>query len=80
MEISSDLCEWKKIQGNLLGDNIPPSLLPAFSLPPQSDEAVRVCLRERGHDVLVLQRMSSEQPAPSASARGGGKEEARNRR
>ncbi|XP_044063464.1 rap guanine nucleotide exchange factor 5-like isoform X1 [Siniperca chuatsi] len=47
---------------------------------PQSDEAVRVCLRERGHDVLVLQRLSSEQPAPSASARGGGREEARNRR
>ncbi|KAM8735476.1 rap guanine nucleotide exchange factor 5b [Acanthopagrus schlegelii] len=46
----------------------------------ESDEAVRVCLRERGHDVLVLQRMSSEQPAPSASARGGGREEARNRR
>ncbi|XP_041798348.1 rap guanine nucleotide exchange factor 5-like isoform X2 [Chelmon rostratus] len=34
---------------------------------PQSDEAVRVCLRERGHDVLVLQRVSSEPPAPSAS-------------
>ncbi|TMS11253.1 Rap guanine nucleotide exchange factor 5 [Larimichthys crocea] len=47
---------------------------------PQSDEAVRVHLRERGHDVLVLQRMSSEQPAPSASARGGGREETRNRR
>ncbi|XP_070768117.1 rap guanine nucleotide exchange factor 5-like isoform X3 [Enoplosus armatus] len=40
---------------------------------PQSDEAVRVCLRERGYDVLVLQRLSSEQPAPSASARGGGR-------
>ncbi|XP_032374941.1 rap guanine nucleotide exchange factor 5b isoform X1 [Etheostoma spectabile] len=47
---------------------------------PQSDEAARVCLRERGHDVLVLQRISSEQPALSASARGGGREEARNRR
>ncbi|KAM9851879.1 rap guanine nucleotide exchange factor 5-like [Aulostomus maculatus] len=47
---------------------------------PQSDEAVRVCLRERGHDVLVLQRMSSEQPTLSASARGGGREEARSRR
>ncbi|XP_070822898.1 rap guanine nucleotide exchange factor 5-like [Chaetodon trifascialis] len=47
---------------------------------PQSDEAVRVCLRERGHDVLVLQRVSSEPPAPSASARGGGREEARSRR
>ncbi|KAG8010139.1 Rap guanine nucleotide exchange factor 5 [Nibea albiflora] len=47
---------------------------------PQSDEAVRVHLRERGHDVLVLQRMSSEQPAPSASARGGGREETRSRR
>ncbi len=83
MEISDDLCEWEKIQGNLLGDNtLPPSLLPplSFSLPPQSDEAVRVCLRERGHDVLVLQRMSSEQLAPSASSRGGGREEARNRR
>ncbi|XP_056141658.1 rap guanine nucleotide exchange factor 5-like isoform X2 [Lampris incognitus] len=38
----------------------------------QSDEAVRVCLRERGHNVLVLQRVSSEQPALAASARGGG--------
>ncbi|XP_031154836.1 rap guanine nucleotide exchange factor 5-like isoform X1 [Sander lucioperca] len=47
---------------------------------PQSDEAARVCLRERGHDVLVLQRISSEQPALSASARGGGREEPRNRR
>ncbi|CAK6960504.1 rap guanine nucleotide exchange factor 5-like isoform X1 [Scomber scombrus] len=47
---------------------------------PQSDEGVHVCLRERGHDALVLQRMSSEQPALSASARGGGREEARNRR
>ncbi|XP_063735441.1 rap guanine nucleotide exchange factor 5-like isoform X1 [Eleginops maclovinus] len=47
---------------------------------PQSDEAVRMCLRERGRDVLVLQRISSQQPALSASARGGGREEARNRR
>ncbi|XP_022050217.1 rap guanine nucleotide exchange factor 5-like [Acanthochromis polyacanthus] len=48
---------------------------------PQSDEAVRLCLRERGHDVLVLQRVSSQQPALSASARGGGgREEARSRR
>lgn len=78
MEISGDLCEWEKIQGNLLGDNtLPPSLL-LFSPQPQSDEAVRLCLRERGHDVLVLQRLSSEQL--SASARGGGREEARNRR
>lgn len=81
MEISGDLCEWEKIQGNLLGDNtLPTSLPPSVSLQPQSDEAVRVCLRERGHDVLVLQRVSSEPPAPSASARGGGREEARNRR
>uniref|UniRef100_UPI0037E768FF rap guanine nucleotide exchange factor 5-like isoform X2 n=1 Tax=Semicossyphus pulcher TaxID=241346 RepID=UPI0037E768FF len=42
---------------------------------PQSDEAVRVCVRERGHDVLVLQRVASQQPAPSASARGGGRAE-----
>ncbi|KAF3691814.1 Rap guanine nucleotide exchange factor 5 [Channa argus] len=47
---------------------------------PQSDEAVRLCLRERGYVVLVLQRASSERPALSATARGGGKEEARNRR
>ncbi|XP_053182510.1 rap guanine nucleotide exchange factor 5-like isoform X1 [Scomber japonicus] len=46
----------------------------------ESDEGVHVCLKERGHDALVLQRMSSEQPALSASARGGGREEARNRR
>lgn len=56
------------------------SLLPSSSLSPQSDEGVHVCMRERGHDALVLQRMSSEQPALSASARGGGREEARNRR
>lgn len=57
--------------------SLPPSLL-LFFPQPQSDEAVRLCLRERGHDVLVLQRLSSEQL--SASARGGGREEARNRR
>ncbi|KAM9309729.1 rap guanine nucleotide exchange factor 5-like [Pholidichthys leucotaenia] len=45
---------------------------------PQSDEAVRLCLRERGHDVLVLQRVSSE--LLSASGKGGGREDARNRR
>ncbi|XP_029602967.1 rap guanine nucleotide exchange factor 5-like [Salmo trutta] len=39
------------------------------------DEAVRVCLRERGQEVLVLQRVSSQRPAPSASARGGGRPE-----
>lgn len=78
MEISGDLCEWEKIQGNLLGDNTLPPSLPLFSPQPQSDEAVRLCLREKGHDVLVLQRLSSEQL--SASARGGGREEARNRR
>ncbi|XP_060906751.1 rap guanine nucleotide exchange factor 5-like [Labrus mixtus] len=47
---------------------------------PQSDEAVRVCVKERGQDVLVLQRVSSQQPAPSASGRGGRREETRNRR
>ncbi|XP_050931985.1 rap guanine nucleotide exchange factor 5 isoform X2 [Lates calcarifer] len=40
---------------------------PERTCEPQSDEAVRVCLRERGHDVLVLQRVSSERPALSAS-------------
>ncbi|KAM4600953.1 rap guanine nucleotide exchange factor 5-like [Polymixia lowei] len=39
---------------------------------PRSDEAVRVRLREKGHNVLLLQRLSSEQPALSTSARGGG--------
>ncbi|XP_034554400.1 rap guanine nucleotide exchange factor 5-like [Notolabrus celidotus] len=47
---------------------------------PHSDEAVRVCVRERGHNVLVLQRVSSQLPAPSATSRGGGREEARNGR
>ncbi|XP_028281740.1 rap guanine nucleotide exchange factor 5-like isoform X1 [Parambassis ranga] len=47
---------------------------------PQSDEAVRLCLRERGHDVLILQRVSSEQSALSATVKGGGREETRNRR
>lgn len=55
----------------------PPSL---FSLQPRSDEAVRIYLRERGHNVLVLQRVSSEWPALPASTRGGGREEARHGR
>ncbi|KAK2844447.1 hypothetical protein Q5P01_011106 [Channa striata] len=46
---------------------------PERTCEPQSDEAVRVCLRERGYDVLVLQRVSSERPALSATARGGGR-------
>ncbi|XP_008321582.2 rap guanine nucleotide exchange factor 5-like [Cynoglossus semilaevis] len=47
---------------------------------PRSDEAVRIYLRERGHNVLVLQRVSSEWPALPASTRGGGREEARHGR
>ncbi|XP_027868395.1 rap guanine nucleotide exchange factor 5b isoform X1 [Xiphophorus couchianus] len=47
---------------------------------PQSDEAVRLCVRERGHDVLVLRRVLSEQPTHSAWSRGGGREEAKTRR
>ncbi|XP_038125490.1 rap guanine nucleotide exchange factor 5-like isoform X1 [Cyprinodon tularosa] len=47
---------------------------------PQSDEAVRLCVRERGHDVLVFQRVLSEQPAHAAWSRGGGREEARTQR
>ncbi|MBN3298043.1 RPGF5 factor, partial [Amia calva] len=46
---------------------------------PHSDEASRVRLKERGQDVLVLQRVSSERPAPPASA-GGGREEEKDRR
>ncbi|KAM4568498.1 rap guanine nucleotide exchange factor 5b [Fundulus diaphanus] len=46
----------------------------------QSDEAVRLSVRERGRDVLVLQRVSLEQPAHAAWLRGGGREEARTRR
>lgn len=80
MEISGDLCEWRKIQGNLLGDNAASlSLLSVSHHPPQSEEVIHVCLRERGHSVLVLQRVSSEQPTPSASS-GAEREEARDRR
>ncbi|XP_041102239.1 rap guanine nucleotide exchange factor 5 isoform X2 [Polyodon spathula] len=45
----------------------------------QNDEASRVCLKERGQDVLVLQRVSSEFQALPASA-GGGREEEKDRR
>uniref|UniRef100_A0A3Q3M3V4 Rap guanine nucleotide exchange factor 5-like n=1 Tax=Mastacembelus armatus TaxID=205130 RepID=A0A3Q3M3V4_9TELE len=34
----------------------------------ESDEAVRVRLRERGYDALALRRMSSERPAPADSS------------
>lgn len=68
-----------EFRGTLLGDNTL-SLSLSFSLiTPQSDEVIRVCLRERGHSVLVLQRMSSEQPTPAASS-GAEREEARDRR
>ncbi|XP_070407740.1 rap guanine nucleotide exchange factor 5 isoform X2 [Nothobranchius furzeri] len=50
---------------------------PEVTSEPQSDEAVRLCVRERGHDVLVFQRVSSEL---TASVRGGGRDEAKNRR
>ncbi|XP_035282003.1 rap guanine nucleotide exchange factor 5b isoform X2 [Anguilla anguilla] len=46
---------------------------------PHSVEAVRVCLKERGQNVLVLQRVSSERPPPPASA-GGGRQEEKDRR
>ncbi|XP_061103577.1 rap guanine nucleotide exchange factor 5b isoform X1 [Conger conger] len=46
---------------------------------PHSVEAVRVCLKERGQNVLVLQRVSSEHPPPPASA-GGGRQEEKDRR
>ncbi|XP_062322707.1 rap guanine nucleotide exchange factor 5-like isoform X1 [Osmerus eperlanus] len=56
------------------------SKTPERTLQPQSDEAARVSLRESGQDVLVLQRVSSERPAPSATARGGGRTVERDRR
>lgn len=67
------------MRGNLLGDNTASLSLPSLSSPPQSDEVIRVCLRERGHSVLVLQRMSSEQPTPAAWS-GAEREEARDGR
>ncbi|XP_041104918.1 rap guanine nucleotide exchange factor 5-like isoform X2 [Polyodon spathula] len=45
----------------------------------ENDEVSRVCLKERGRDVLVLQSVSSECQAPPASA-GGGREEEKDRR
>ncbi|KAI1886192.1 hypothetical protein AGOR_G00211460 [Albula goreensis] len=49
------------------------------SVEPHSVEALRVCLKERGQNVLVLQRVSSERPPPPASA-GGGRQEEKDRR
>lgn len=74
MEISVDLCEWGREKGGISLVITPSLPHPFFPVQPQSDEAVRVCLRERGNDVLVLQRISS------ATARGGGRVEARNGR
>ncbi|KAG7469718.1 hypothetical protein MATL_G00131790 [Megalops atlanticus] len=43
------------------------SKVPDRSAEPHSAEALRVCLKERGQDVLVLQRVSSERLPPSLS-------------
>lgn len=67
-----------KFRGNLLGDNTA-SLSLSSPLPLQSDEVIRVCLREKGHSVLVLQRMASAQSTPAASS-GAEREEAKDRR
>ncbi|XP_039593644.1 rap guanine nucleotide exchange factor 5 [Polypterus senegalus] len=40
----------------------------------EKDESSRVCLKERGQDVLVIQKVSSERTAPPVLA-GGGREE-----
>ncbi|MED6291457.1 hypothetical protein CHARACLAT_023843 [Characodon lateralis] len=53
---------------------------PEMTTEPQSDEAVRLCVRERGHDVLILRRVLSDQSAQSAWSKGGGREKARTRR
>uniref|UniRef100_W5N0M7 Rap guanine nucleotide exchange factor 5 n=1 Tax=Lepisosteus oculatus TaxID=7918 RepID=W5N0M7_LEPOC len=58
---------------------VPNSRAPDRPCEPPSEETSRVCLKERGQDVLVLQRASSERPAPLASA-GGGREEEKDRR
>ncbi|XP_030644944.1 rap guanine nucleotide exchange factor 5 [Chanos chanos] len=47
--------------------------LPDRSAGAQGEGAVRVCLKERGQDVLVLQRVSSERTSPQTA--GGVKEE-----
>ncbi|XP_047216502.1 rap guanine nucleotide exchange factor 5-like [Girardinichthys multiradiatus] len=53
---------------------------PEMTTEPQSDEAVCLCVRERGHDALVLRRVLSDQSAQSAWSKGGGREKARTRR
>ncbi|XP_036394401.1 rap guanine nucleotide exchange factor 5-like isoform X1 [Megalops cyprinoides] len=55
------------------------SKVPDRSAEPHSAEALRVCLKERGQDVLVLQRVSSERLPPLPSA-GGGRQEEKDRR
>ncbi|XP_029104027.1 rap guanine nucleotide exchange factor 5 isoform X2 [Scleropages formosus] len=52
--------------------------VPERSAEAPGEEAVRVCLKERGQDVLVLQRVSTEQLLPPAA--GGGREEEKDRR
>lgn len=44
----------------------------------QGEAAVRVCLKERGQDVLVLQRVASDRASPQTA--GGVKEDDGDRR
>ncbi|XP_049331692.1 rap guanine nucleotide exchange factor 5 [Astyanax mexicanus] len=53
--------------------------LPDRSTPAQGEGAVRVCLKERGQDVLVLQRVASDRTSPQ-TAGGGVKEDESDRR
>ncbi|TSO47174.1 Rap guanine nucleotide exchange factor 5 [Bagarius yarrelli] len=52
--------------------------LPERSAQAQGEGAVRVCLKERGQDVLVLQRVASDRASPQTA--GGVKEEDGDRR
>ncbi|KAL7826859.1 hypothetical protein AOLI_G00320680 [Acnodon oligacanthus] len=53
--------------------------LPDRSAQAQGEGAVRVCLKERGQDVLVLQRVASDRTSPQ-TAGGGVKEDESDRR
>lgn len=71
MEIGGDLCEWEKIQGNLLGDNtLPPFPPPRLSLSSPRVTRQSACVWGRGATMCWFSRECRQSVQPPLHLRG----------